>query len=85
MYLKDHIVRVENIKLLQTLDAAQIDHRVIAMLLTCEGMPIKAQDITSILNHYDLLGSKKLSSKKIKAIIDAKQLGMEDESLPCPV
>ena len=37
MYLKDHIVRVENIKTMQTLDAAGIDHKVIAMFMSCEG------------------------------------------------
>lgn len=31
MYLKEHIVRVENIKTMQALDQANIDHKVIAL------------------------------------------------------
>lgn len=37
MYLKDHIVRVENIKMLQAMHAAKIDHKVIALFMSCEG------------------------------------------------
>ena len=84
MYLKEHIVRVENIKTMQTLNAAGIDHKVIAMFMSCEGIPMQSPDICAILNNYDTLGSKRLPSKKVKAIIDAKQLGEDDESLPCP-
>ena len=83
MYLKDHIVRVENIKMLQAMHAAKIDHNVIALFMSCEGMPLQAHDVSSILNHYDTLGSKKL--QKVQAMIEAKKLGMEDDSLPCPV
>ena len=53
MYLKDHIVRVENIKTMQTLDAAGIDHKVIAMFMSCEGIPMQSPDICAILNNYD--------------------------------
>ncbi len=84
MYLKEHIVRVENIKTMQTLNAAGIDHKVIAMFMSCEGIPMQSPDICAILNNYDTLGSKRLPSKKVKALIDAKQLGEHDESLPCP-
>lgn len=84
MYLKEHIVRVENIKTMQTLNAAGIDHKVIAMFMSCEGIPMQSPDICAILNNYDTLGSKRLPSKKVKALIDAKQLGEDDESLPCP-
>ena len=84
MYLKEHIVRVENIKTMQTLNAAGIDHKVIAMFMSCEGIPMQSPDICAILNNYDTLGSKRLPSKKVKAVIDAKQLGEDDESLPCP-
>ena len=84
MYLKEHIVRVENIKTMQTLNAAGIDHKVIAMFMSCEGIPMQSPDICAILNNYDTLGSKRLPSKKVKALIDAKQLGEADESLPCP-
>ena len=84
MYLKEHIVRVENIKTMQTLNAAGIEHKVIAMFMSCEGIPMQSPDICAILNNYDTLGSKRLPSKKVKALIDAKQLGEDDESLPCP-
>lgn len=85
MYLKEHIVRVENIKTLQTLDQANIDHKVIALFMSCEGIPMQTNEVTSILNTYDDLGSKKIPSKKVQALIQAKQLGEEDDSLPCPV
>ncbi|AVH13891.1 MULTISPECIES: hypothetical protein [Acinetobacter] len=85
MYLKEHIVRVENIKTLQTLDQANIDHKVIALFMSCEGIPMQTNEVTSILNTYDALGSKKIPSKKVQALIQAKQLGEEDDSLPCPV
>ena len=85
MYLKDHIIRVENIKTLQTLDQAKIDHKVIALFMTTEGIPMEAKDVSVILNTYDALGSKKLPSKKTQALIQAKQLGEDDDSLPCPV
>lgn len=85
MYLKDHIVRVENIKTLQALDAANIDHKVIAMFMSCEGIALQAHEVSSILNSYDALGGKKVPSKKVQALVNAKQLGEEDESLPCPV
>ena len=49
------------------------------------GNTLQAHDVSSILNHYDTLGSKKLPSKKVQAMIEAKNLGMEDDSLPCPV
>ncbi|WP_374664092.1 hypothetical protein [Acinetobacter sp.] len=84
MYLKDHIVRVENIKTLQTLDAANIDHKVIAMFMTCEGIPLQAHEVSVIINSYDALGSKKIPSKKALALMNAKLAGEEDESLPCP-
>lgn len=66
MYLKEHIVRVENIKTLQTLDQANIDHKVIALFMSCEGIPMQTNEVTSILNTYDALGSKKIPSKKYR-------------------
>lgn len=57
----------------------------LCMFMSCEGLPLQAHDVSSILNHYDTLGSKKLPSKKVQAMIEAKKLGMEDDSLPCPV
>ena len=85
MYLKHHIVRAENTNMLQPMHAAKIDHKVIALFQRFEAMPLQAHDVSSILNHYDTLGSKKLPSKKVQAMIEAKKLGMEDDSLPCPV
>ena len=41
MFIKDHIIHVKNIKTLQTLDAAKINHNVIALFMTCEGIPFK--------------------------------------------
>ena len=84
MYLKDHSVRVENVKALQALDAANIDHKVIAMFMSCEGIPLQTYEVSAILNSYEHLGGKKIPTKKVQALIDAKQLGEEDESLPCP-
>jgi hypothetical protein len=84
MYLKDHIVRVENVKALQALDAANIDHKVIAMFMSCEGIPLQTYEVSAILNSYEHLGGKKVPTKKVQALIQAKQLGEEDESLPCP-
>ncbi|MBI1452760.1 MULTISPECIES: hypothetical protein [Acinetobacter] len=84
MYLKDHIVRVENVKALQALDAANIDHKVIAMFMSCEGIPLQTYEVSAILNSYEHLGGKKIPTKKVQALIQAKQLGEEDESLPCP-
>lgn len=85
MFVKDHIVRVENIKSIQKLDAAGIDHKVIALFLSCEGIAIQPNEIGTILNTYDVLGHKKIPSKKVQALIAAKKIGQEDESLPCPV
>jgi hypothetical protein len=84
MYLKDHIIRVENVKALQALDAANIDHKVIAMFMTCEGLPLQTYEVSAILNSYGSLGIRKVPAKKVQALISAKQLGEEDESLPCP-
>ena len=84
MYLKDHIVRVENVKALQALDAANIDHKVIAMFMSSEGIPLQTYEVSAILNSYEHLGGKKIPTKKVQALIQAKQLGEEDESLPCP-
>ena len=84
MLIKDHIVRMENLKTLKALDAANIDHKVIAMFMSCEGVPLQPHEVSSILNTYDALGAKKVPSKKVQALINAKQLGEEDESIPCP-
>lgn len=84
MYLKEHIVRVENIKTMKALDAANIDHKVIALFMSCEGIPMKPGEVSAILNSYDSLGSRKILQKKVRALLNAKHDGLEDESLPCP-
>ncbi|KGT47030.1 MULTISPECIES: hypothetical protein [Acinetobacter] len=85
MYLKDHIVRIENIKTLQALDHANIDHKVIALFMSSEGITMQPYEVSAILNTYDALGLKKIPTKKVQALISAKQMGEEDETLPCPV
>ena len=84
MYLKEHIVRVENIKTLQALDQANIDHKVIALFMSCEGIKMQAYEVGAILNSYNALGSKKVQPKKVSFNVQ-KHLGEEDETLPCPV
>ncbi|WP_087088003.1 hypothetical protein [Acinetobacter pittii] len=85
MELKAHLHRLENIKAIHDLDAAGLDHHVIAVFLSAEGISMTAQEITTIVNTYDALGKVKLPSKKVQALINAKKLGQNDESLPCPV
>ncbi len=84
MYLKDRKIRIENIKILRALNDAHIDHKVIAVFMTCEGVPLQEADVSAILNSYDVLGKKKVPGKKAQALINAKLLGEEDDSLPCP-
>ena len=84
MNIKEEMVRAENIKIMKTLDKEGIDNKVIAEFMCCEGIKVQAHEVSTILNQYDALGSKKLPSKKVKALLTAKQLGEEDESLPCP-
>ena len=85
MLIRDHIVRVENIKTMQMMDAAKIDHRVIAAFLTSEGMPIETSEVTAVLKNYDALGIKRLSQKKSQVLILAKMQHFSDSELPCPL
>ncbi|EXS29566.1 MULTISPECIES: hypothetical protein [Acinetobacter calcoaceticus/baumannii complex] len=85
MELKAHFHRLENIKAIHDLNAVGLDHHVIAVFLSAEGISMTAQEVTSIVNTYDALGKVKLPSKKVQALINAKKLGQNDESLPCPV
>jgi hypothetical protein len=85
MHLKQHMLRIENMKTLQALDAAKIDHKVIALFMSSEGVLLDAKDIGILLNSFDVLGFKKIPSKKTQALIQAKQLGQADEALPCPI
>ena len=84
MIFKDHIVRVENIKTMQALDDAKIDHQVIALFMTCEGIPLEANEVSALLRHYDALGQHKASTQKAKALIQAKMNHFADDELPCP-
>ncbi|MBP1483239.1 hypothetical protein [Acinetobacter nosocomialis] len=85
MELKTYLHRLENIKAIHDLDAAGLDHHVIAVFLSAEGISMTAQEVTTIVNTYNALGKVKLPSKKVQALINAKKLGQNDETLPCPV
>lgn len=85
MFIKDQVFRAENFKALKEMHEAGIDHRVIAMFFTSEGIALKAQDISSMVHSYEAMALVKLPSKKVQALIHAKQMSVEDESLPCPV
>ena len=85
MELKAHLYRLENIKAIHDLAAAGIDHHVISVFLSAEGIDLSALEVTNIVNTYDELGKEKLPSKKVQALINAKKIGQEDENLPCPV
>ncbi|MHC3136285.1 hypothetical protein ACWPO0_10485 [Acinetobacter nosocomialis] len=85
MELKTYLHRLENIKAIHDLDAAGLDHHVIAVFLSAEGISMTAQEVTTIVNTYDALGKVKLPSKKVQALINTKKLGQNDETLPCPV
>jgi len=84
MIFKDHIVRVENIKTMQMLDKAKLDHQVIAMFMTCEGITLKTSEVTALLKQYEMLGQHKVPAKKAKALLQAKMEHFEDSELPCP-
>ncbi len=64
MELKAYLHRLENIKAIHDLDAAGLDHHVIAVFLSAEGISMTAQEVTTIVNTYDALGKVKLPSKK---------------------
>lgn len=74
MELKAHFHRLENIKAIHDLHAAGLDHHVIAVFLTAEGISMTTQEVSSIVNTYDALGKVKLPSKKVQALINAKNL-----------
>ena len=85
MELKAHLYRLENIKAIHDLAKAGVDHHVISVFLTAEGIELSSLEVTNIVNTYDELGKEKLPSKKVQALINAKKLGQNDETLPCPV
>ncbi|KXZ72271.1 hypothetical protein [Acinetobacter venetianus] len=85
MELKAHLYRLENIKAIHDLAAAGIDHNVISVFLSAEGISLTTLEVTNVVNTYDALGKEKVPSKKVQALIAAKKIGQEDENLPCPV
>ena len=85
MELKAHLYRLENIKAIHDLAAAGVDHHVISVFLSAEGIDLSALEVTNIVNTYDALGKEKVPSKKVQALIAANKIGEEDENLPCPV
>lgn len=85
MELKAHLYRLENIKAIHDLAKAGVDHHVISVFLAAEGICLTTLEVTNIINSYDALGKAKLPSRKVEAMIAAKKMGEEDESLPCPV
>ncbi len=85
MELKAHLYRLENIKAIHDLAKAGVDHHVISVFLTAEGIELSSLEVTNIVNTYDELGKEKVPSKKVQALINAKKIGQEDENLPCPV
>lgn len=85
MELKAHLYRLENIKAIHDLAKAGVDHHVISVFLAAEGICLSTLEVTNIINSYDALGKAKLPSRKVQALIAAKKMGEEDESLPCPI
>lgn len=85
MELKAHLYRLENIKAIHDLAKAGVDHHVISVFLAAEGICLTTLEVTNIINSYDALGKAKLPSRKVQALIAAKKMGEEDESLPCPI
>ena len=74
MYLKQHVVRIENLKTLQVLDQANIDHKVIALFMSSEGVQLQAHEVSAILNTYDALGAKKVPSLKGSLLLKSAAL-----------
>ena len=85
MELKAHLYRLENIKAIHDLAKAGVDHHVISVFLTAEGIELSSLEVTNIVNTYDELGKEKLPNKKVQALINVKKIGQQDENLPCPV
>lgn len=85
MSLKDIMLRTENLKAIKELHEAGIDHRVIALFLSSEGIPMQVDEVHALVQHYEMLSLVKLPSKKVQALIHAKHISMQDETMPCPV
>lgn len=85
MTLKDQIYRAENLKALHCMHKAGIQHHVIALFMTSEGLPLSEQDVALLINLYDDCGKIRVQQKKVQALIVAKNRGQHDDNLPCPV
>lgn len=85
MTIKDQIYRAENLKALHCLHKAGIQHQVIALFMTSEGLSLNEQDVTLLINLYDDCGKVRIPQKKVQAMIVAKKLGQYDDRFPCPV
>ena len=59
MELKTHLYRLENIKAIHDLAKAGVDHHVISVFLTAEGIKLTTLEVTNIINTYDALGKEK--------------------------
>ena len=58
--IPDHLTDAENLNTINTLDAAGIDHKVIALLMRSESMDMQASNIHMILNSDAALAEHKL-------------------------
>lgn len=85
MTIKEQIYCAENLRAMHCLDKAGIEHQVIAVFMTSEGLALNTQDVTRLLNLYDDCGKVKIPHKKIQAMLVAKKLGQHDDNLPCPI
>ncbi|WP_111891396.1 hypothetical protein [Acinetobacter sp. MB5] len=85
MLIKDQIYRIENLKALHCMHKAGIQHQVIALFMTSEGLPLSEQDVALLIHLYDDCGKIRVPQKKIQAMIVAKKMGQHDDNLPCPV
>lgn len=84
MELKAHLYRLENIKAIHDLAKAGVDHHVISVFLTAEGIELTALEVTNIVNTYDALGKEKLPSKRYKHLLLQKNWsGGRKFTMPC--
>ena len=72
MELKTHLYRLENIKAIHDLAKAGVDHHVISVFLTAEGIKLTTLEVTNIINTYDALGKEKIPSKTNQAWLSAR-------------
>lgn len=73
MELKAHLYRLENIKAIHDLAAAGVDHHVISVFLSAEGIDLSALEVTNIVNTYDVLEKEKYQAKKCRHSLPRKK------------